>query len=48
MKTVRVSDEVWAELLRLKAEFMARSMDEVIKKVLDEWRQSKRLGEGDG
>jgi len=46
MKTVRVSDEVWAELLKLKAEFMARSMDEVLRKVLNEWKRSKRLGEG--
>ena len=47
-KTLSVSDEVWAELLRLKAEFRARSMDEVLRKVLNEWKRSKRLGEGDG
>ena len=47
-KTLSVSDEVWAELLRLKAEFRARSMDEVLRKVLDEWKRSKHLGGNDG
>jgi len=47
-KTLSVSDEVWAELLKLKIELRARSVDEVLRKVLNEWRKSKRLGEGDG
>jgi len=42
MKSVQVSDEVWAELLKLKADFKARSMDEVIRRVLDEWKQLRR------
>ncbi len=41
MKTIQVSDEVWAELLKLKADFRARSMDEVLRKVLNEWRELK-------
>lgn len=42
MKTIRVSDGVWAELLRLKADFRARSMDKVLRMVLSEWKRSRR------
>jgi len=41
MKTIQVSDEIWAELLRLKANFRARSMDEVLRRVLSEWKRLK-------
>jgi len=42
MKSVQVSDEVWAELLRLKADFRARSIDEVLRRVLGEWKRLRR------
>ena len=42
MKSIQVSDEIWAELLRLKADFRAKSMEEVIRRVLDEWKQLRR------
>jgi len=42
MKSIQVSEGVWAELLRLKADFRARSMNEVLRRVLDEWRQLKK------
>jgi len=36
MKTIHVSDEVWEALFRLKIEKRARSIDEVLKHILEE------------
>ena len=36
MKSVKVSEETWAELLILKAKWRARSLEEVIKRLLRE------------
>jgi predicted CopG family antitoxin len=41
-KTIHVSDEVWAELTRLKVDFKAKTLDEVLRKVLGEWKQLKQ------
>jgi negative regulator of replication initiation len=36
MKTIHVSDEVWEALLKLKAEMRARSMDDVLRRILSQ------------
>ena len=42
MKTITISDEVWAELTHLKADLKARSLDEVLRRLLEAWKQLKR------
>jgi predicted CopG family antitoxin len=42
VKTVHVSEDVWVELMRLKLDLRARSMDEVLRRLLEAWKQSKR------
>ena len=42
MKTVTTSDEVRAGLTRLKADLRARSLDEVLRKLLEAWKQLKQ------
>jgi len=37
-KTITISGEVWADLLRIKADLKARSFDEVIKRLILTWR----------
>jgi len=41
-KTITISSEVWADLLRIKADLKARSFDEVIKKLILTWRGENR------
>ncbi|MHC1610881.1 MAG: hypothetical protein ACXQTW_04685 [Candidatus Methanospirareceae archaeon] len=50
MKTIRVSDETWANLLRLKADLRARSLDDVIKKLLNAYgleKEEEKAEEGE-
>ena len=39
-KTLTVSKDTWAKLLKLKAEFNARSLDEVISKLLERFKET--------
>jgi len=41
-KTVYVSVDVWSKLTRLRAEFRAKNMSEVLEKILSEWEQAKQ------
>ncbi len=41
-KTINVSDEVWAELTKLKVDFKAKTLDEVLRRILSEWKRLKR------
>lgn len=41
-KTINVSEDVWAELTRLKVDFRAKTLNEVLRKVLDGWKRLKR------
>jgi len=41
-KTIQISDEVWAELTHLKADLKARSLDEVLRRLLEAWKHSKQ------
>lgn len=41
-KTVNVSEDVWVRLMKLKLELRARSIDEVLRRLLEVWKQSKR------
>jgi predicted CopG family antitoxin len=38
-KTITLSYEIWKELLVLKAELNARSLDDVIRRLLEKWKQ---------
>jgi len=40
-KTLTVSKDTWAKLLKLKAEFNARSLDEVISELLKKFEEIK-------
>ncbi len=42
VKTVALSEEVWQALILLKSRFGARSMDNVVRRVLREWYECKR------
>jgi predicted CopG family antitoxin len=41
-KTLHVSEDVWVELTKLKLELRARSMDEVLRRLLEVWKQLRR------
>ena len=41
-KTLHVSEDVWVELMKLKLELRAKNMDEVLRRILSEWKQSKQ------
>jgi predicted CopG family antitoxin len=38
-KTITISLEVWRQLLQLKAEMNARSLSEVLERIIKHWRQ---------
>jgi len=40
-KTITLKEDTWAELLKLKGELRARSLDDVIKRLIEKWRSSK-------
>jgi predicted CopG family antitoxin len=37
--TITVEEDVWAELLRLKADLRVRTYSEVIRKLIDKWKK---------
>ena len=41
-KTLHVSEDVWVELMRLKLELRAKNVDEVLRRLLEAWKQLKR------
>jgi len=41
-KTLHVSEDVWVELMRLKLELRAKNIDEVLRRLLEAWKQLKR------
>jgi len=41
-KTLHVSEDVWVELMRLKLELRARNIDEVLRRLLEAWKQLKQ------
>jgi len=41
-KTIHVSEDVWLELLRIKLDLRAKNMDEVLRRLLEAWKQSKQ------
>jgi len=40
-KTITIKFETWQELLRLKAELGKRSLDEVLKELIEKWKRLK-------
>jgi len=42
MKTIRVSEEVWAELTRMKLELRKRTLSDVIAELIEAWKRSRR------
>ncbi len=44
-KTVTLDEDVWAELLKLKAEMRERSLSNVIRRLIDNWRSWARRRE---
>ena len=41
-KTLHVSEDVCVELMRLKLELSAKNIDEVLRRLLEAWKQLKR------
>ncbi len=41
VKTLHVTEDVWLELMRLKLELRARSMNEVLRRLLETWKQKQ-------
>lgn len=42
MKTIKVPDDVWEELMKLKVKWRNKTIGEVIVKLLDEFDESKQ------
>jgi predicted CopG family antitoxin len=40
-KTISIDEDVWAELLKLKADLRARTLSEVLRKLIEEWKSRK-------
>jgi hypothetical protein len=39
MKTITVDDDVWGDLLRLKADLKVRTYSEVLRRLIQKWKQ---------
>jgi predicted CopG family antitoxin len=39
-KTITIDDDVWADLLRLKADLRVRTHSEVLRRLIQKWKQS--------
>jgi len=40
-KTITIKFETWQELLRIKAELGKRSLDDVLKELIETWRRRR-------
>jgi predicted CopG family antitoxin len=40
-KTITIDDDVWADLLRIKADLRVRTYSEVIRRLIQKWREQK-------
>jgi predicted CopG family antitoxin len=39
-KTITVDDDVWADLLRLKADLKVRTYSEVLRRLIEKWKKT--------